>query len=388
MSTTTALETLKSRFESLFGRPPAGLVRAPGRVNLIGEHTDYNDGFVLPIAIDRQTLAGWAGRADRRVVFASLQVEAPAEIDLDAPIEKGEPAWANYCRGVAAGLRSAGVPLAGADILFDSDVPIGGGLSSSASLEVATAMALLAAAGAVGRLEGRELALICQKAEHEYAGAPCGIMDQSISVMGRAGHALLLDCRDGSTRQVPFRDRSLVLLVADTQVKHSISDGGYAARRDQCYAAAARLGVKMLRDASVADVERAGRNGTLEGKELLRASHVVSEIERTVQAVAALDAGDYHAFGRLMYGSHMSLRDDYEVSCQELDSVVDSASHEAGVFGARMTGGGFGGCAIVLAEAARAEAIATAIQNAFERRFGRRCPIFATTAQDGASVIA
>jgi len=172
MSTTTALETLKSRFESLFGRPPAGLVRAPGRVNLIGEHTDYNDGFVLPIAIDRQTLAGWAGRADRRVVFASLQVEAPAEIDLDAPIEKGEPAWANYCRGVAAGLRSAGVPLAGADILFDSDVPIGGGLSSSASLEVATAMALLAAAGAVGRLEGRELALICQKASTNTRGPP------------------------------------------------------------------------------------------------------------------------------------------------------------------------------------------------------------------------
>ena len=387
MSTTTALQPLKSRFESIFRRPCAGVVRAPGRVNLIGEHTDYNDGFVLPIAIDRQTLAALAPREDSRVVFASMQLDGRAEIDLAGAIEKGQPAWANYCRGVAAGLREAGAKLAGADILFSSDVPIGGGLSSSASLEVATAMALLAAAGAVGSLPARELALICQQAEHKYAGAPCGIMDQSISVMGQAGHALLLDCRDGSTRQVPFRDPSLVLLVADTQVKHSISDGGYAARREQCYAAAARLGVKMLRDASVADVARAGQAGALSGKELMRACHVVGEIERTVQAVAALEAGDYAAFGRLMYGSHKSLRDDYEVSCEELDAVVDLASRQTGVYGARMTGGGFGGCAIVLAEARRADAIAAAIQDGFERLFARRCPIFATTAQDGASVI-
>ena len=388
-NTFPAMDTqgLARQFEALCGRGPQGMVQAPGRVNLIGEHTDYNDGFVLPIAIDRRTAAAWAPRADRQVTFRSLQAEPTGALALDGAIEPSRPAWANYCRGVAAGLIEAGVELSGADILFSSDVPLGGGLSSSASLEVATAFALLAAAGEVGAVPDRELALLCQKAEHDYAGAPCGIMDQSIAILGQAGRALLLDCRSGETRQVPFDDPNVVLLVADTQVKHAISDGGYAARRDQCYAAAARLGVKMLRDAAAPAVRAAAEGGKLAGKELMRARHVVGEIARTLEAVDALVAGGYGRFGELMYGSHASLRDDYEVSCEELDAVVESARACEGVYGARMTGGGFGGCAIVLAEAARAEAIGEAIAGAFEGRFGRRCPVFATRAGPGASVL-
>ena len=379
-------EALKQAFESRYARPPAGAVQAPGRVNLIGEHTDYNDGFVLPIAIDRRTAAAYAPREDRTVNFASAQAAEPASVDLDAPIEPGEPAWANYCTGVAAGLLARGTPLGGADVLFDSNVPIGGGLSSSASLEVAAALALLASAGAQ-RPDDRELALICQKCEHDFAGAPCGIMDQSIAVMGRAGRALLLDCRTGETKQVPFDDPSLVVLVADTRVKHDIADGGYAARREQCYAAAGTLGVKMLRDADEETVRAAGEGGTLAGKELMRARHVVGEIARTLQAVEAMQAGDYERFGELMYASHASLRDDYEVSCEELDAVVALAGECEGVYGARMTGGGFGGCAIVLAEADRARAVSEAIAGGFAERFGAPCTIFATRACDGAGAM-
>ena len=390
----TSIDHLKAAFEAQFGHRPGGVVRAPGRVNLIGEHTDYNDGFVLPIAIERQTMAAWSARSDHTVRLRSVQSpDKPAELDLAGAIEPGEPKWANYCKGVAAGLVAHGLRLTGCDIMFNSDVPIGGGLSSSASLEVATALAMMAASAVSGRTDSgskvtpRELALICQKAEHEFAGAPCGIMDQSISIMGQAGRALLLDCRDGQTQQIPFDDPNVVLLVADTEVKHAINDGGYAARRAQCHAAADKLGLPALRDASAAQVDRAGRDGTLAGKELMRARHVVGEIERTLRAVEALQAGDYAAFGRLMYGSHESLADDYEVSCEELDAIVDLARGQGGVYGARMTGGGFGGCAIVLAEASKADAIAEAIAGGFATKFNRRCPIFATRAAQGACVV-
>ncbi len=383
----TNIDKTRAAFRAAFGREPEGSVRAPGRVNLIGEHTDYNDGFVLPIAIERHTLAAWARREDRLCVLRSAQDDAEARAELDGEIAPGEPKWANYPLGVAAGLRDAGAGLAGCDVLFDSDVPLGGGLSSSASLEVAAGKALQAAAGDPDAIDGRALALICQKAEHTFAGAPCGIMDQSIAILGRAGRALLLDCRSGETRQVPFDDPGLVLLVADTEVKHEISDGGYAARRSQCEAAAAALGVDALRDVDVAAVEAAGRDGTLTGKELMRARHVVGEIARTLEAVEALGAGDHGRFGELMAGSHASLRDDYEVSCEELDAVVEAASACEGVYGARMTGGGFGGCAIILAAAERAAAIAASVADAFESRFARRCPIFPTRAADGASVV-
>jgi len=379
------LTAIKGKFEQLYGRRGESAFRAPGRVNLIGEHTDYNDGFVLPIAIERQTAALVARRPDRRVNFASMQQAQGAWLDLSKPITPGEPGWANYPKGVAEGLKRRGTTLGGADILFDSDVPLGGGLSSSASLEVAAAMALLWTAGADCSISQQELALLCQRAEHEFAGAPCGIMDQSIAIMGRAGKALLLDCRSGQCRHIPFDDPQVVLLVADTQVKHAISDGGYAARRRQCESAAAALGVKSLRDVDETALNAAG--GKLAGKELMRARHVVGEIARTLRAAQALEAGDYALFGRLMYASHESLRDDYEVSCEELDAIVDSARSREGVYGARMTGGGFGGCAIILAQLRRADEISAALQRGFKERFGRACPIFATAAAAGAGAV-
>ncbi|MDP6635266.1 MAG: galactokinase [Phycisphaerae bacterium] len=372
---------IRKRFGELYRREASGVVSAPGRVNLIGEHTDYNDGFVLPIAIDRCTLAAFAPADGRRVNLASVQQEdAPASFDLDVDIEKGSPKWANYPKGVAAGLVAAGVELVPMDILFDSDVPIGGGLSSSASLEVSAALAMLGAAGR--EIDDYQLALICQKAEHEFAGTPCGIMDQAISIMARPERALLLDCRDGSSRQIPLDNPDLLVLVADTKVKHDLTDGGYAARRDQCYSAAAKLGVKMLRDADADMVSAAG--DILTDKELTRARHVVSEIDRTLKAVSAMESGDYATFGELMYASHASLRDDYEVSCEELDEIVQRASQLDGVYGARMTGGGFGGCAIILASADRADDIARAITDSYTARFGHPCVIFATRAATGA----
>ena len=387
------IQELRKRFETVFGHPSAGAVRAPGRVNLIGEHTDYNDGFVLPIAIDRQIVALYAPQPGTKIRLAStfkdqadglhdLDLAESAEIDLGSPIEPGQPHWANYPKGVAAGLVARGLKLSGADVLFDSTVPLGAGLSSSAALEVSTALALMEVSGLSGAVAGHELALLCQKAEHTFANAPCGIMDQSISILGRAGRALLLDCRDGKTRHIPFDDPNMVLLVADTQVKHAISDGGYAARRKSCESAAAKLGIKALRDAD--DKLVAANARKLVDKELERARHVTTEIARTVEAARDLEAGDYHKFGKLMYASHDSMRDDYEISCAELDEIVEQARRCPGVYGARMTGGGFGGCAIVLAEAMRAEEIAGAIQQGFAAKFGRICPIFATRAAAGA----
>jgi len=368
-------------FRDVFGRPPAGAARAPGRVNLIGEHTDYNDGFVLPIAIERSATATWAPRSDRTLRVHSGRFGETASVDLDGPVRPRPGHWSNYVVGVAVELAAAGVPPAGADVRIDSDVPPGGGLSSSAAIEVAAALALMAAAGRPGAIDGRDLALLCQRAENDFAGAPCGIMDQSIAVMARAGHALLLDCRDGQTRHVPFDDRAGVLLVADTQVRHDIGEGGYPLRRKQCRAAAEALGVAALRDATMASADAAG----LTGDPRKRARHVVGEIARTLEAVEALSAGDYGRFGELMFASHASLRDDFEVSCAELDAIVDAAAGCDGVIGARMTGGGFGGCAIALVEAGAAAAAAETIADAFEARFARRCPIFATRAAAGAA---
>jgi len=378
------VEALKKRFASIYGLRPAGAVRAPGRVNLIGEHTDYNDGFVLPIAIERQTVALFAPRDDRTVNLISTQADAAGAINLEQRIGTGDPPWANYCKGVAAGLVERGVELVGADMLFDSDIPLGGGLSSSAALEVATALALLSAAGRTGAVSAGELARLCQKAEQEFAGAQCGIMDQSIVLMGRQGRAMLLDCRSGEVKHVPFDDPGVLLLVADTQVSHNIAAGGYTTRREQCHAATERLGVVALRDVDAQMLAEADSTGGLAGKELMRARHVVGEIARTLQAAEAIGAGDYERFGELMYASHASLRDDYEVSCAELDAIVELARRQQGVYGARMTGGGFGGCAIILIDSDRAEQITRAVSVGFSERFRRDCLVFSTHAGPGA----
>ena len=378
------INQLKNEFGKMFARQPKGVVAAPGRVNLIGEHTDYNDGFVLPIALGLRTLAAWAPREDGRLGLASLQKPGEeVEVDLCEEISAGQPTWANYPKGVAGILKSLNVPLTGCDILFTSDVPVGSGLSSSASLEIATGLALLQASGQ--SMEKYDLALACQKAEHVYAGTPCGIMDQAISVMGQRNHALLLDCKDGSTRQVPFDVPGVELLVCDTCVKHELNDGGYALRRDQCYEAAEILGVKMLREADDALLE--ANKDKLNEKQLMRARHVIGEIKRTTDAVAALEASDLEKFGQLMYGSHNSLRDDYEVSCVELDAIVECASKQDGVFGARMTGGGFGGCAIVLVKSENAAEVKSAILENYRQQFAHDCSIFETTAAQGACII-
>ncbi|HNX27321.1 MAG TPA: galactokinase [Phycisphaerae bacterium] len=378
---------LKSEFGKTFGCRPTGIAAAPGRVNLIGEHTDYNGGFVLPIAIELRTAAAWSPRDDGRIVFRSMQQQAVCEIDLCGELSPGEPRWANYPKGVLAGLMRQGIEPEGCNVLFTSSVPIGSGLSSSASLEVAAALVLMAAAEKRGEIGGIALAELCRQAEHEYAGTPCGIMDQAISVLGRKDRALLLDCRDFSTKLIPFENTDVTLLVCDTQVKHSLNDGGYAARRKCCEETAAILDVNTLRDATMPMLEDAFDAGRISETQFCRARHAVTEIARTVDAVKALQADDIKRFGRLMYGSHESLRDDYEVSCEELDIIVELAGGCDGVFGARMTGGGFGGCAIVLAEASRADAVTKCIQDGFEKKFARRCPIFATRAADGANYL-
>ncbi len=378
---------MRTSFYGVFGREPVGAVRAPGRVNLIGEHTDYNGGFVLPIAIEQEVVASYAPREDRIVRFHSAHAEETASANLDGEIEPVVGAWSNYPIGVAVELLAAGVELAGADVLLQSTVPVGGGLSSSAAVEVATALALMAAAGTPRAVDGPELARLCQHAENEFAQAPCGIMDQSIAVMGRAGRAMLMDCRSGEIRHVPFDDPSVVLLVADTQVKHDIGEGGYPLRRKQCVEAAGKLGVGLLRDVTAAELARACAAGALDDVLARRVRHVVGEIDRTGQAVEALSRGDYDRFGELMYASHASLRDDYEVSCAELDAIVEAAGECEGVCGARMTGGGFGGCAIVLARLDAAAAAGKAIADRFQRRFGRRCPIFVTAAAAGAGEV-
>ena len=376
---------LKQAFATQFASPCEGVVQAPGRVNLIGEHTDYNDGFVLPIAIEMNTTCAWAPRDDGRIGMVHHRGGEYVEADLCNPIEPGGIKWGNFVLGVAKGLADAGVTTPSVNLLFDSNVPLGSGLSSSASLEMAAGMALLQAAGTM--IDRYQLAKIGQIAEHTFIGTPCGIMDQAISVLGEKGQALLLDCRDGATRNIPFNDPAIRLLVCNTEVKHELNDGGYARRRDQCYAAAKVLDVPMLRDVSVEQVKQAEADGVLRGKELMRARHVVGEIDRTLRAVAAMEEGDLKTFGAMMVGSHSSLRDDYEVSCDELDLIVDTAITLEGVYGARMTGGGFGGCAIVLARADQADTITETIQTTFNETFGHVPPVYITTASQGASIV-
>ncbi len=379
------IQECKEQFESHFGRPAEAAFRAPGRVNLIGEHTDYNDGYVLPMAIERETVALVAPREDNIVRVVSNQQDEPAEFSLDA-VAPGTPPWTNYCRGVAAGIVERDLAPGGCDILLASSVPLGGGLSSSASLEVATALAILRTAEK--KIDGMDLARLCQEAEHEYAGMPCGIMDQAISILGKRGSALLLDCRAGDTALIPFDNPDLVLLVCNTNVKHSLADGEYAKRRETCHEAAAKMGVDSLRDADCQQVQTAAAGGLLDGNHLKRARHVTGEIDRTLKAVDALNNADYPQFGELMYGSHASLRDDYAVSCVELDEVVDIASRSEGVFGARMTGGGFGGCAIVLVKSRCVEAVTEAIATGYRDKFNRACTLFSTVAADGAGELA
>jgi galactokinase len=376
-------------FTKAHGRAPRWIVAAPGRVNLIGEHTDYNDGFVFPMAIERYTViaADRPAGNTKQIHLVSTCCEKPAIIDFAQPLKpfpKGT--WTNYPAGVIAGFLARGLNPGGFDAVIHSTVPFGGGLSSSAALEVATATLLEVITGK--KLDPVEKALLCQKAEHEYAGMPCGIMDQFISVMGRENHLLLLDCRSRRTEQVPLNDPSIAVLIVNTNVKHELTGSEYPARRKQCETAAKILGVPSLRSATARALEEA--KGRMDEVVFRRARHVIGEIERTVYASEGVRASNWAAVGQLMYASHYSLRDDYEVSCNELDAVVritEDIGIKGGVFGCRMTGGGFGGCTVALVKAGAIEAISQKIAADYKNKTGIEATIFSSRPAAGAMVI-
>ncbi len=368
-----------------FGRQPAFVARAPGRVNLIGEHTDYNDGFVLPMAIDRDVTIIGASRDDRVVRLRSVNFGDETSFALDRIEKAHDGAWSNYARGVADVLQRAGFALCGFDGVIYGEVPIGSGLSSSAAIEMATLMAF-AAAGAGGSaplaLDGAQAARLAQRAENEFVGVNCGIMDQFIASLGKAGHALFIDCRSLAYELTPM-PKGVTVLVVDTSAPRSLAASAYNERRAQCEAAARLLGAPALRDVSAETFER--RRGELPDLIARRAAHVIYENQRVLDAVAALRASDVATFGRLMNQSHASLRDAYEVSSKELDAVVEIAQRVPGVYGARMTGAGFGGCAIALVDDAQVGALTQAVLHEYPRRTGRAPKVYACVASNGAS---
>ncbi|MDQ8708285.1 galactokinase [Streptomyces sp. LHD-70] len=354
--------TVTETFSTLYGQAPDGVWAAPGRVNLIGEHTDYNDGFVMPFALPHTATAAVRRRDDGVLRLHSADVDGPpVELRLDTLTP--EARWTDYVAGVAWALRDAGHAVGGADVHIESTVPTGAGLSSSAALEVVTALALndLYELG----LKRGQLARLCQRAENVFVGAPTGIMDQTASACCTDGHALFLDTRDLAQRQVPFDlgALGLRLLVVDTQVKHAHSDGEYGKRRAGCETGAASLGVTALRDIAYEDLDAAlDRLDDAEVRRLVR--HIVTENRRVERVIELLSAGDVRAIGPVLTEGHASLRDDFRISCRELDLVVDTAL-SSGALGARMTGGGFGGSAIVLVEAASADTVTKAVEAGF-----------------------
>ncbi|MBN2560106.1 MAG: galactokinase [Phycisphaerae bacterium] len=442
------VESLLSGYRRRFdGAEPTVCVRAPGRVNLIGEHVDYNDGLVLPIAIDR-AVYGVAGPAEEDAISVfSASIDETAKFDLEplprplrqhgrlsgaepgwhrclgggdsgetsvppcdgdtgetpAPQSWGElprdgparlrddrrpsaPGWDAYPRGVASELAGAGVRLAGTRIYLDSDLPIGAGLSSSAALEVAVALALLSVAAAT--LSRRQLAHVCRLAEHRYAGVPCGIMDQFVCAMAVAGGAMLLDCRDEHTRHIPWPDRDATVLIVDSQCRHKLADGAYADRVRACSMAADRLravdpSVRSLRDVNLRQLVE--QQSSMEAPIFRRARHVVTEIQRTRDAAEALQRGDFAAFGRAMNASHDSLRDDYEVSSPQLDGLVEVVRGVPGVFGARMTGAGFGGCVVAVAPRDAVPHVESAVRKRYDTKYGVTAQVMVTHPCEGAT---
>ncbi len=376
-----------ANFIEQFGQPPTIAARAPGRVNLIGEHTDYNDGYVLPLAIDRQTvIVARENHSKRcRITAADLGGEIANFINDDT-LAPGRTAWANYVKGVIAVFRSNGQPTPSFDASVASSVPMGSGLSSSAALEVATATLLELLIGI--RVDPVRKALWCQQAEHTFAGVPCGIMDQMVSVAGRPGHALFIDCRSIEHRPVKLGGSDeVVVLVTDSRVRHELGTSEYPLRREQCGAAVKALQTKYpdvaaLRDATLTQLETV--RGEMEAVVFRRARHVINENQRVLMTARALDGGDHATAGFLMNESHRSLRDDYEVSCPELDVLCELAWGARGVHGSRMTGGGFGGCTVTLVEPGHVEALVERITTGYKQETGKEAVCFAVEASDGA----
>ncbi len=388
---------LQQRFVQLFGGSPR-IYQAPGRVNLIGEHTDYNDGFVMPAAIGFYTQASIAPRPDRKLVIHSENYSEQVEFDLDQLPATRAGHWSDYVIGVVKMLERSGKELGGANLLVDGDVPQGAGLSSSASIEVAVGYALLDLVDHVPdhhlpdrtEIDRTKLALLCQQAENEFVGARCGIMDQFVASHGKRGQALLLDCRSLEYRLLPLPD-DVALAICNTMVKHSIAKGEYNQRRAECEAGVRGLSkylpnARALRDVTLQDLEAHGRE--LPDVIMRRCRHVIGENARVLQAAAALELGDLQAFGNLMRQSHRSLRDDFEVSCSELDLMVELAEQAEGVYGTRMTGGGFGGCTIALVQAGCVETFQRTVQEGYERSYGCKPEIYVCSAADGVGQVA
>jgi galactokinase len=388
----TADSTLRSvlartveTFQQRFARRPRWAACAPGRVNLIGEHTDYNEGFVLPLAIDRWVVVAADLAAGSASAIWAADLGRGATVALGGPLRPDPGSFAGCVLGVVAQRRAAGDRVPELDLALHGSIPIGAGLASSAALEVATATLL---GEVVGRpLGALETALLCRRAEHEFAGTPCGIMDMLVAASAVRGHALLIDCRSNRVRPVPLppQDRAVVL-VADTGVRHALASSEYAARRRECEEAARRLGLAVLRDAAARDAGSAALSGAQ--RRLVR--HVLAENERTLLAAAALRIGDLDALGALMFDGHASLRDLYRVSCPELDLLVDAASElrADGVIGARMTGGGFGGCVVALVATPAVSGVTAHLRSRFAQRFGRLPGVFATPAVGAARSLA
>ena len=380
------LDTLRQEFRRRVGAEPR-VFRAPGRVNLIGGHTDYNEGWVLPLAIDRNCFALASARADRRLRIHSREFDETVEAGLDSAAP-GAHHWSRYVVGVAWALGEIGVPVTGADLLVASEVPHGGGLSSSAALEVSTAFALAGLASASP--DRVTLARACQRAENEFVGMRCGIMDQLTSCFGRRDHALLIDCRTLDVRPVPLDSSRVRVVVANTMTRHALAGSAYNRRREECEEAVRRIAavkpeVRALRDVSWEEIASLAESWPEPIRR--RARHITLEIARVHAAALALERGDYQALGRLMLESHHSLNEDYEVSSAELNLMVELARELPGVLGARMTGGGFGGSTVNLVRAEAAADFASALARQYEARTGITPQITACRSGDGAGEI-
>lgn len=359
---------------------------APGRVNLIGEHIDYCDGFVMPFAIDRHIVIAACANGTSEARISTALGDEIAVFDVSIPVTEGTPKWSNYIRGVVRGFQDRGHHIPGFDAYILSSVPGGAGLSSSAALECATATLLEGLLDT--RLQTREKALLAQKAEHDFAHVPCGIMDQFASAFGKVNRLVLIDCQSGEPELVPFENPDLTVLISNTMVHHELSDGGYASRRKHTEDGLAIIGKASWRDVTEADVQA---NWDKLGDPVnRRARHVVGEIARTIAAAAALARNDFETLGPLMAASHDSLRDDFEVSCKELDIMVDitrKIGRQGGVIGARMTGGGFGGSTVTLCESRKATEIAATLTAEYEKATGITPQIFASRPSEGAHLV-
>jgi len=385
----TLIDTTTSAFTKLHGIEPVWSACAPGRVNLIGEHTDYNDGFVFPMALERYTvIAAAPSDANESTVF-SVNKNQSATILTDGSAQPPEQVvWSSYVQGTVQYAFEAGFHAKPFRAVINSDVPLGGGLSSSASLEVAVATLIEAMTGQ--QFDPVQKALICQKAEHHYAKMPCGIMDQLIAVLGQSGHAMLLDCRSKQPEMIPIADPSISVLIVNSNVKHELTGSEYPDRRRQCEKAAGLLGVPMLRDATLPQLETARNRFDQEPDGNLcyrRAKHVITENDRTTTMAAALTTGDWTTCGHLMGESHQSMKNDFEITCPEIDCLVEIAQSVKGVIGSRMTGGGFGGCVVSLIETNRTADTITEITSRYQSATGIEPSAFVTRPAQGARVL-